>query len=190
MPPDGKETELGSSNQQASPSASKNTGVILVACHTWKCVPIAISGHVDISEVPGCHLLRQTSSQWGSQKFKDLDLMISQATFLFRPINVNQVNLNHTTLLNLALRIFEFLVQILLNVNLSNSPDMLYLRQTWMTQSQILWRKPSFCTGLISGKLCRLLLMFSTVFTLLSVLLLFICRPSSSSLSRFWYYFI
>ena len=37
-------------------------------CCTWKCVPTAISCGVDISEVPGCHLLRQMSSQWGSQK--------------------------------------------------------------------------------------------------------------------------
>ena len=68
MPPDSKETQLGSSNQEASPSADKNTGVVLVPCCTWKCVPTAISGGVDISEVPGCHLLQQISCQWGSQK--------------------------------------------------------------------------------------------------------------------------
>ena len=42
-----------------------------------------------------------------------------------------------------------------------------------------------FCTGLISGKLCGLLLMFWTCFTSLSVyflLLFFLCRSSSSSL--------
>ena len=60
--PDSKETELGSSNQEASPSAGKNTGIVLVPCRAWKCVPTAIS------EVPGCHLLWQMSSQWGSQK--------------------------------------------------------------------------------------------------------------------------
>ena len=32
VPPDSKETELGSSNQEASPSAVKNTGVVLVPC--------------------------------------------------------------------------------------------------------------------------------------------------------------
>ena len=32
VPPDSKETELGSSNQEASPSAGKNTGVVLVSC--------------------------------------------------------------------------------------------------------------------------------------------------------------
>ena len=61
--PDSKETKLGSSDQEASPSAGKNTGIVLVPCRAWKCVPTAISGGVDISEVPGCHLLRQMSSQ-------------------------------------------------------------------------------------------------------------------------------
>ena len=32
VPPDSKETELGSSDQEASPSAGKNTGVVLVPC--------------------------------------------------------------------------------------------------------------------------------------------------------------
>ena len=63
MPPDSKETELGSSDQEASPSAGKNTGVVLVPCCAWKCAPRAISGSVDIAEVPGCHLLRHRSSQ-------------------------------------------------------------------------------------------------------------------------------
>ena len=37
-------------------------------CRIWKCVPTVLSGGVDICEVPGCHLLRQVNSQWGSQK--------------------------------------------------------------------------------------------------------------------------
>ena len=63
VPPDSKETELGSSDQEASPSTGKNTGIVLVPCYAWKCVPTAISGGVDISGVPECHLLRQMSSQ-------------------------------------------------------------------------------------------------------------------------------
>ena len=55
--PDSKETKLGSSNQEASPSAGENTGIVLVPCHAWKCVPTAISDGVDISEVRGCYLL-------------------------------------------------------------------------------------------------------------------------------------
>ena len=57
MPPDSKETKLGSSNQEASPSAGKNTGVVLVPYHAWNCVHTAISGGVNIYKVPGCHLL-------------------------------------------------------------------------------------------------------------------------------------
>ena len=55
--PDSKETKLGSSNQEASPSAGENTGIVLVPGHAWKCVPTAISGGVDISEVHGYYLL-------------------------------------------------------------------------------------------------------------------------------------
>ena len=53
VPPDTEETELESSDQETSPSAGKNTGVILVVCCIWKCVPTAISGGAGISEVPG-----------------------------------------------------------------------------------------------------------------------------------------
>ena len=45
------------------PSAGKNTGVVLVLCRALKCVPTATSSGVDTSEVPGCKLLRQISSQ-------------------------------------------------------------------------------------------------------------------------------
>ena len=57
VPPDCKETKLGSSNQEASLLAGKNIGIVLVSCYSWKGIPTAISGGVDISEVPGCHLL-------------------------------------------------------------------------------------------------------------------------------------
>ena len=52
VPPDSKETKLGSSNQEASLSADKNIGIALVSCCSWKCIPAAISGGVHISEVP------------------------------------------------------------------------------------------------------------------------------------------
>ena len=63
MPPDSKETKLGRSNQDASPSASKNTGAVLVSYRLWKCATKAVSGGVNISEVPRCHLLEQMSFQ-------------------------------------------------------------------------------------------------------------------------------
>ena len=48
---------LHCTDQEASTSAGKNTGVVLVPCRPWKCGPTAISSGVDISEVPMCHLL-------------------------------------------------------------------------------------------------------------------------------------
>ena len=65
VPPDSKKIKLGSTNQEMEkPSAGKNTRIVLVQCvYAWKCVSTAISGGIDISEVPGCHLLRQVSSQ-------------------------------------------------------------------------------------------------------------------------------
>ena len=47
MLPDSKATKHGISDQEASPSADKNTGIVLVPCRTWKCVPAAIFGGVD-----------------------------------------------------------------------------------------------------------------------------------------------
>ena len=48
VPPDSKQTEIRSSDQEASPSAVKNTRVVLVPYCRWKCVPTAISDGVDI----------------------------------------------------------------------------------------------------------------------------------------------
>ena len=52
LPPYSKEIKLGSSDQEASPSAGKNTGVVLVPCCASKCVSTAISGGADIFRVP------------------------------------------------------------------------------------------------------------------------------------------
>ena len=60
--------EVVTNDQKASPSAGKNIGVVLVPCPRMEVCPTAISSGVDIAEVPGCHLLWQKSSQWGSQK--------------------------------------------------------------------------------------------------------------------------
>ena len=60
------------------------TREVLMSCHKWKCVPLAIFGGVDISEVPVYHLLQQMSSQLGHKNyFNDWCLMNSQPTFLF-----------------------------------------------------------------------------------------------------------
>ena len=63
VPPDSKETKLGSSDQEAYPSAGKNTRVVLVPCSHMKVRPYSYFGGVDISEVPECHLLWQMKSQ-------------------------------------------------------------------------------------------------------------------------------
>ena len=66
--------------------------------------------------------------------------------FIFNLINyghitkkdVNQLTLNHTTLWNLTLQVFEAFTKILLNVNLSLNQTplvlLLYVRQIWMIQ--------------------------------------------------------
>ena len=46
--PDSKDTKLGSSDEEAFQSVDKNTGIVLVPCRTWKCVPTVISDGVDI----------------------------------------------------------------------------------------------------------------------------------------------
>ena len=51
VPSDSKETVLGSSGLEASPSAGKNIGIVLVPCCMCKCVPKAIPGGLDISDV-------------------------------------------------------------------------------------------------------------------------------------------
>ena len=81
VPPDSKETKFGNS-QEASLSAGKSIRAVLVPCYSWKCVPLAISSIVNICKLPGCHLLWQISSEWGSQKLpsKNQCLMNSQLT--------------------------------------------------------------------------------------------------------------
>ena len=55
VPRDDKETELGSGDHEASPTAGKYTRIVLVPCCAWKYVPAVISSDADISKVPGCH---------------------------------------------------------------------------------------------------------------------------------------
>ena len=78
----------------------------------WKCVPTAVSGVVDISEVPGCLLLCHMSSQGGLQKLLQVVMVSHELTAYLSVFNlfltnelwpyyqkdVNQITLNHTTL--------------------------------------------------------------------------------------------
>ena len=78
--PDSKETEHGITNQEASPSAGKNTRVVLVPCYTWKCVLKAISSGVDISLGVICYD-RLVFREGHKNYFKDWCLMKSRSNF-------------------------------------------------------------------------------------------------------------
>ena len=56
---DNKDTKFGSSDQEASSSTGKNTGVVLVPYCALKCIPAAIFCAVDISMFTGFQSLRQ-----------------------------------------------------------------------------------------------------------------------------------
>ena len=145
-----KEAKHGSSNQQASPSADKNTGVVLVPCHAWKYVSTAISWFVDISEVSGCNFLWQISSQWGviiitSRISVSLthSLPFCCGPFLTQLImailskGCKPDNFESNNSLKLILQIFVAFVRTSLNMNLSLNQTLLTfwlnVRQTLMT---------------------------------------------------------
>ena len=141
--PDSKETEHESSDQEASPSVGKNTGVVLVPCLLFLVVWIFLRSLYVI-----CYD-RWVLSEGHKNCLKDRCLMNSQPTFLFLTYfklkelwpyqkHVNQIILNHITLKSLALQMLEAFIRILLIVNLSLSQTFLTflvcVRQTWMSQ--------------------------------------------------------
>ena len=126
-----KETKLGSRNQEASSSACKNTGVVLVTCHVWKCaLTTAISAGVDISKAPGFLFItlddssvrvtkiisRIDVSQTRSLPFRFLLLFDSMNW----PYYQNHVNQNESqNSLKLSFTNIEVFVQILLDLSLN-----------------------------------------------------------------------
>ena len=149
--PDSKETELGSSNQEVFASGYENSRVVLVPCCAWKCVPTAISGAVDISEVPRCCLFLQMSSQWESQKLLQglvshevtaylfvFDVFLTQWIMAILPKECKPDNFELHDPLKLGFANIWILCSHLLSVNLFLSQTLvtflLYGRQTWMTQ--------------------------------------------------------
>ena len=148
-----------------------------------------------ISVVLGCQFLRQTKSQWGSQKFLQGSMSCKLTVcILILPLfwiilsyylkYVNQITLNCT-----ALWVYQF-TNIFLDANLTLNQTLvtflLYVRQTTMTQLILVFSVThmhglavcvkgggSFCTGFTYRKLCRLLFRFLTGCTSLSALLLF-----------------
>ena len=83
--PGSKETEHGRSNQSVFPSASKNTGVVLVPCCAWKCVLTAIFWCCVYFWGPWMSVCygRCVHSEGRQNYFKDWCHMYSQPTFLF-----------------------------------------------------------------------------------------------------------
>ena len=61
--PDNKETNLEVVTKRLLHQQVKILQEFQCHVRVWKCIPTATVGGVDVSEVPGCHLLRQMSSQ-------------------------------------------------------------------------------------------------------------------------------
>ena len=157
---------------EASPSAGKNTGVVLVPCEAWECVPAAISAGVEIFEVPGrCHLLWQISSQWGSQKLLNFESHNSK-TYLYKYLRPSfELVACESAWVKLSWHVCsvwdkprwlnwfkQFLCEGLSSVN----PKGFSYSYTW---SYILWEERTFFwVGLTSRKLCGFLLFFDWLY--------------------------
>ena len=121
---------------------------------------------MDISEVPGCHLLSfvldgfsvrvaKITPRIGVSRTHSLffyfNLFLLNELWPYYQKDANQITLNRITLWSLALQKFEALNHILLIVNLSLNQTLqtflLYERQTWMTRLILaisLWGLSSF----------------------------------------------
>ena len=149
--PDSKEIGLGSSNQEASLSAGKTTGVVLVPClhmevcpysSFWWCgclwglwVSFFTTGEFSVRVTK---ITSRFGVSWTHSYLSIFNLFKLNELWPYYQKHVNQIILNSTTLWSLALRIFEAFVRILLIVNLSLNQTLLTfllcVRQTWMTQ--------------------------------------------------------
>ena len=146
MLPDSKETKLGSSIQEASPSAGKNTRIVLVPCHPWKCVARASSSGMDIYKVPGCHLLQQMSSHWGSQKWLQ-GLVSHELSAWLSVFNIfltwwimtilskgcKPDNFESHNSLKLSFTNIQNILNVIISLNQTLLKFLLYVKQTWMT---------------------------------------------------------
>ena len=183
VPPDNKEIEIWSSNQEASPLVSKNNEVVLVSCCAWKCVPTAISITANYD-----HIIKRINEIVLNHKtFENFALWIFEAFVLIL-----------------------FIVNLPLNQTLLKF--WLYVRQAWMTLLILvisMWwvivRKDSttHMHGLAvyvkeglpfvrenSRKLWGFLLMFLIGFTSFSVLLLFLLSITFFVFMHCFWYFI
>ena len=123
-----------------------------MSCHTWKCAPTAIFSSVDISKVPGCHLIwqifprclgaiwfdRWLLSEGCRVELKDWCFMNLQYTFLLWPFLTRLImtvlsklckpdNFESHNSLKLLQLSEVWIIWTLLTF-------LLYVRQTWMTR--------------------------------------------------------
>ena len=151
VPPDSKETELGSSDQEASASAGKNTGVVLVPCSRMEVHPYSYfrwCGYfwgpwvsfvmTDEFSVRVTKITSRIGVSWTHSLLSIFYLFKLNELWPYYQKHVNQIILNPITLWRLTLRIFEAFIRILLIVNLS-------LNQTLLTfLLYAMWGKPGW----------------------------------------------
>ena len=96
VPPNSKETELGSSNQEASPSAGRNTVVVLVSCSQMEVRSYSYFRWCGYFWGPWMSFVttNEFSVKVSKNYFKDLCLMNSQPIFVFL-IYLNLMNYEH-----------------------------------------------------------------------------------------------
>ena len=118
VPPGSKDTELGSSKHEVSPSTGKNTGAFLAPCCCWKCVPIQLFTVMWI-------ISRSLSVIWYNRwvlseglkvYFKDWCFLNSQPNFLF----LNYFKLNELWSLSEECKPNNFESQNLLKLGFTN----------------------------------------------------------------------
>ena len=68
-------------------------------CCTWKCVATAISGSVDISKVPGCHLLQQMRLPCFNAELISILVLIWMVIVIIREMFHGRISLNSVFLL-------------------------------------------------------------------------------------------
>ena len=146
VPSNSKETELGSSDQEASPSAGKNTGVVLMPCSHMEVRPYSYFWWCQYLWGPWVSFLTTDELSVGVTKVQGLvshELAAYLSIFNLFKLNklwpycqkhANKIILNHRTLWRLALQIFEAFVVANLSLNQTPQTFLLCVRQTSMTQ--------------------------------------------------------
>ena len=187
--PYSKETELGSSNHEASPSASKTTRVVLLPCSRMEVSPYSYfwwCGYIwgpwvsfvltDEFSLRVTKITSRIGVSWIHRLPFYFEPILTQWTMAIlskgsKPYNFElQDSWHYCSMWDKSgwfSWFWQFLCEGLSSFNLKG----FYHWYAW--SPSLCERRTSFSMGRISRKLCRFLLMFLTCFTSLSVLLLF-----------------